>query len=76
VRFEVRDDGAGFDGGTRDGSGLAGMRDRVAAAGGTLTITEADGGGVRVAGSLRLAPAGASGPSRWERPGIVQGPVR
>ena len=76
VLFEVRDDGAGFDGGPRDGSGLAGMRDRVAAAGGTLTIAEADGGGVRVAGSLRLAPAGASGPSRWERPGIVQGPVR
>jgi len=30
---------------------------------------------VRVAGSLRLAPAGAPGPSRWERPDIVQGPV-
>jgi signal transduction histidine kinase len=42
---EVRDDGRGFDMDTRtSGFGLAGMRERVSIAGGTLTIESGEGG--------------------------------
>jgi signal transduction histidine kinase len=56
VLFEVRDDGPGFDPGTVAGGGLVGMRDRLAAAGGTVEIDSAPGHGTRVSGSVP-APA-------------------
>ena len=56
LRFEVRDDGVGFDERAQPpGVGLAGMRERLAAVGGTLEIASAPGGGTRVAGTV---PAG------------------
>jgi PAS domain S-box-containing protein len=56
LRFEVRDDGPGFAPASGDGSGLANMRDRVAALGGSLTIDSAAGDGTCVAGRIPLAP--------------------
>jgi signal transduction histidine kinase len=57
LRFEVRDDGPGFDGngngnGRHRGSGLLNMRDRVAAIGGELAIVSSPGRGTRVIGSV------------------------
>jgi signal transduction histidine kinase len=55
LRFEVRDDGAGFDGeGPPPGAGLTNMRDRLVAIGGELTIASAPGGGAIVSGSVPL----------------------
>jgi signal transduction histidine kinase len=59
VRVEVADDGSGATGngaGGGTGSGVAGMRERAAALGGTLEAGPAPGGGWRVAAEL---PAGA-----------------
>jgi signal transduction histidine kinase len=51
LRFEVRDDGAGFPpGAVGAGHGLANMRERIDSVGGTLDIRSAPGGGVRVIG--------------------------
>lgn len=51
LRFEVHDDGAGFDAGDLPpSSGLTNMRDRIEAAGGILTITSAPGAGTTVRG--------------------------
>ncbi|WP_245401537.1 sensor histidine kinase [Nocardia albiluteola] len=47
-RIEVRDDGTGMGAGAEFGSGLAGLRERVRAEGGTLTLAAVPGGGVRV----------------------------
>jgi signal transduction histidine kinase len=59
LRFEVRDDGSGFDAATqRPGAGLINMRDRLAAIGGDLTISSAPGGGAVVKGSVPITPAG------------------
>jgi signal transduction histidine kinase len=55
LRFEVRDDGAGFTAGEHDGRGLRNMRDRVEAIGGHLTIRSQPGTGTRVSGSVALA---------------------
>jgi signal transduction histidine kinase len=53
LRFTVRDSGAGFDPSrTRAGSGIAHMRDRLAAIGGTLTVDSAPGQGTRVSGHV------------------------
>jgi signal transduction histidine kinase len=55
LRFEVRDDGAGFDAdGAQQGAGMTNMRDRMTAVGGRLTITSAPGGGTIVEGSIPL----------------------
>jgi len=56
LRFEVADDGSGFDPeGTAAGIGLAGMRDRVAALDGELRITSSPGRGTAVIGTIPLA---------------------
>ncbi len=56
VALEVLDDGQGLAPGTAEGVGLRGMRDRVAAGGGTLDVAGEPGRGTRV----RLAmPLGA-----------------
>jgi signal transduction histidine kinase len=53
LRFEVSDDGAGFDPATTPpGAGLTNMRDRLAAVGGELTYLSAPGKGTRVIGTL------------------------
>jgi len=55
LRFEVADDGVGFDPATVvRGTGLAGMTDRIEAIGGRLAITGAPGAGTRVGGSVRV----------------------
>ncbi|MGH2838899.1 MAG: sensor histidine kinase [Thermoleophilaceae bacterium] len=54
LRFEVRDDGAGFDGEVAEGAGLTNMRDRLAAVGGELEITSATGQGTVLTGTVPL----------------------
>jgi signal transduction histidine kinase len=53
LRFEVVDDGRGFDpSSTTYGTGLQGISDRLAALGGELVVTSAPGDGTAVAGRL------------------------
>jgi signal transduction histidine kinase len=53
LRFEVTDDGAGFDAATTPpGSGLTNMRDRLDALGGTLTVESTPGSGTTVRGRV------------------------
>jgi signal transduction histidine kinase len=55
LRFEVADDGRGFAvDGVPAGSGITGMRDRLAAVGGELWIESAPGQGTRVHGRVPL----------------------
>jgi len=66
LRFEVTDDGAGFDPATvAMGSGLQGMADRLDTVGGTMTVTSAPGNGTTVLGivpSLSLGHTAADIP--------------
>jgi signal transduction histidine kinase len=56
LRFEVADDGAGFDPETtRYGTGLQGMADRLDAVGGSLRVRSAPGAGTTVVGSVPAA---------------------
>jgi signal transduction histidine kinase len=58
VRLEVGDDGRGFDpDDPTPGFGLVGMRERVALAGGSLTVTPGEGGGTRVVATIPLPAA-------------------
>ena len=58
LRFEVRDDGAGFDlRTTSTGTGLTNLRDRLLAIGGTLMIQSVPGQGTVVGGAIPLARA-------------------
>jgi signal transduction histidine kinase len=65
LRFEVRDDGVGFDPRSNGhGSGLQGISDRLGALGGTLDVVSSPGAGTTVSGSLPIeaahrAPVGA-----------------
>jgi signal transduction histidine kinase len=61
VEVEIRDDGKGFDVRNAKPSthGLAGMRHRVEAAGGRLTVSSQPGSGTRILASLPKAPAPA-----------------
>ena len=53
LNFTISDDGTGFDPATaRQGSGLQGMADRLAALGGTFQIRSAPGHGTRLSGQL------------------------
>jgi signal transduction histidine kinase len=55
LHFEVRDDGAGFDVSTTPlGNGLTNLRDRLAAVGGTITLTSTPGQGTVLGGSIPL----------------------
>ncbi len=55
LRFEVTDDGVGFDAGeVATGSGLANMRDRLAAFGGEVDLTSTPGAGTTVLGRIPL----------------------
>jgi signal transduction histidine kinase len=55
LRFEVTDDGSGFDvGSTTYGTGLQGMADRLDALGGRFEVTSAPGSGTTVTGTLAL----------------------
>ena len=58
LRFEVVDDGAGFDAGaTTYGTGLQGMADRLDAVGGTLEVRSAPGEGTTVIGHVPVSAA-------------------
>lgn len=60
VRFEVTDDGSGFTEEAQDaGLGITGMRDRLEALGGELTVESHPGEGTRLAGSLPAPAAGS-----------------
>lgn len=64
LRFEVSDDGGGFDPAVAEpGLGLTSMEDRVAALGGTLTVDSGPGRGTRVRGRIPLTPAGSPPPA-------------
>jgi len=56
VLLTVEDDGVGIQGTVRPHLGILGMRERVAAAGGTLRLEAADGGGLRLEATLPAKP--------------------
>jgi signal transduction histidine kinase len=60
LALRVADDGRGAGAGLVPGSGLSGMRERVALLGGTLTAGDAPGGGFVVAADLPLRLEGES----------------
>jgi signal transduction histidine kinase len=61
LTFEVADDGAGFDEGSRGlGAGLANMADRIGAFGGRLRVDSAPGRGTRIGGAVPV-PAPVTG---------------
>ena len=51
-RFDVEDDGAGFEAELVNGTGLQNMQDRLGAVGGRLTVRTAPGQGTRVSGRV------------------------
>jgi signal transduction histidine kinase len=56
LRFTVTDDGAGFDtASSRNGTGLQGMADRLAALGGALDVVSRPGHGTTVSGQLPVS---------------------
>ena len=62
LRFEVSDDGAGFDpGSTAYGTGLQGMADRLHAHGGSLTVRSSPGAGTTILGRLPCPVLEAAG---------------
>jgi signal transduction histidine kinase len=62
LQFDITDDGAGFDNAAaREGTGLPGMADRMAALGGTLHIRSWPGHGTTVTGRLPVPESAAAG---------------
>jgi signal transduction histidine kinase len=57
IRFEVRDDGVGFEGDSGKGTGLAGINDRLAVFGGSAQIRSEPGKGTVVHGRIPLSLA-------------------
>ncbi len=58
LRFEVTDDGRGFDASaTSYGTGMQGMADRLDAIGGELTVTSSPGEGTTVTGRVPVGSA-------------------
>ena len=56
LRFEITDDGEGFDAAaTNYGTGLQGMADRLAAVGGALAVDSAPGAGTTIRGSIPVS---------------------
>ncbi len=69
LRFEVRDDGAGFaPDDVRAGIGFTSMRDRIAAVGGTLALVSAPGRGTRVIGRIPLRATNEAPPPETALP--------
>lgn len=64
--IEIADDGVGMAADSASGSGLSGLRERVSAAGGTLTLSTGPSGGVCVA--ARFPNADADGRKGWTLP--------
>jgi signal transduction histidine kinase len=64
LQVEVRDDGVG--GARPEGSGLVGIRDRLAAIDGTLRIETPPGGGTVIAASIPIRESDASASERRE----------
>jgi len=62
LRFEVTDDGRGFDSGTASGTGLRGMADRLEAIGGGLQVTSEPGHGTSVVGEVPTHHSKSPGP--------------
>jgi signal transduction histidine kinase len=59
LRFTVTDDGAGFDtASTRNGTGLQGMADRLAALGGGVQVRSRPGHGTTISGQLPVSVPG------------------
>ena len=59
LRFSVTDDGTGFDtASTRNGTGLQGMTDRLAALGGALHVRSQPGHGTTLSGELPVSAPG------------------
>jgi signal transduction histidine kinase len=56
LAFSVEDDGRGFEPTIAEGSGLTGMRDRIAALGGRLEISSFPGRGTAVLGAVPWCP--------------------
>ena len=62
LEFEVSDDGAGFDPGSKaDGTGLRGMADRLHAHSGSLTVRSSPGAGTTILGRLPCRVLEAAG---------------
>jgi signal transduction histidine kinase len=57
LRFEIADDGPGFDAAGSTGNGIRNMADRIGAVGGSLRIESESGAGTKVFGSVPTAPA-------------------
>jgi signal transduction histidine kinase len=75
LMFLVRDDGVGFDPDAIGyGTGLQGIADRLAALGGSLTVSSAPGRGTTLTGSLPVPDEGASvgEPERGARSRVIQ----
>ena len=69
LRFRVQDDGNGFEPGRNHaGSGLANMRDRIAAVGGTLAFTSRPGQGTTVSGRVPVAAEAPTARTRTSTP--------
>jgi signal transduction histidine kinase len=62
LKFEVTDDGAGFDPGSKTyGTGLQGMADRLHAHGGSVTVRSSPGAGTTISGRLPCRVLQAAG---------------
>jgi signal transduction histidine kinase len=76
LRFEVRDDGAGFaEDDVMTGAGITNMRDRLAAVGGKLTIESAGGEGTKVSGTVPLSLNGSFNGSLNGTRGVREAPA-